>query len=205
MKHFHFVQEAKRPTLREFRNEFLFQIKKPRMLTPQRRIVVVDHHRNPVIIRGQCDDIDLLFLIMVVNRLVDDQIVFRCVLNLEARLEETVHVWLRAPIPHGRLIVIKFDQDVVDLKSDQRCHHMLDRMNARRSELYGRPAGNVDDMIDISRNFRLPWQIDPPPSHAVILRCGLECHGADIPRVQSYPTHGNGLLNRALLNEHEVR
>lgn len=100
------------------------------MLAAECRVVVVDHDGDAVVIQRQCDNVDALGLIMVGDRLVDDQVVLGCILLFKSGLQQCINVRFGAPIADRRLIRINIDDAVVDFEADERRHDMLDGVDA---------------------------------------------------------------------------
>jgi hypothetical protein len=77
---------------------------------------------------------------------------------------------------------------------------MFDGMNFRFSDADRRAAGDINNMVDIRRDFGLSAQVNPTKTDAKIFRCRLKCHRAFRPSVQTHARHHYRFLNRSLLN-----
>ena len=202
VEHLHLVQEAERAAGGELGDELLLQVEQPGVLAAEGGVVVVHHDGDPVVVGGKGDDVDPLLLVLVVDRLVDDQVVLRSVLLLESGLQQRLHVRLGAPVQHRRLVVVEVDDDVVDLQSHQRGEHVLDGVDAGVADGDRGPPGDVDDVVDVRGDLRRPAEIHPAEPDPVVLRRRPEGHGRDVPRVQADAATGKRVLDGALLDEH---
>ena len=192
-----FVQEDKCTAGSNLAFEIV-QVVQGGMLLVEHLGVVFHLHVNIEMVARLNGQLDAQNLVLIGDRLFDDEVVAWRVLLDDARLMDGFHKILAATVHNWSLFYVDVNQHIIDAHATQRSQDMLNCVYLYTTFSEGGATGCIDDIIDISLYNRLVFKINPTKTNSRIYRSRVEGEGAALTCVEPCSFDTDSIFERTL-------
>ena len=189
-QHLHLMEKAEGARRGEIADKFFLQREQAGMLAAQRRVLVIDHHRDAEIVQRQGHDVGAALVVIIGQGIGNHDVILESFLLNDPRFQQRLHIGHGAAVTDRRFPGGQLDQEIVDLQPGHRRQHMLHGIDGASFLVQIGAAQAVDriilhHIIHQCRHFHIGFQVRPAEYNAVIFRRRFESDGRPLPGMQS--------------------
>ena len=155
------------------------------MLFVKHARVVLHFHVNLEMIARLHLQLDAQNLVLVRDRLLDDEIVAGGVLLNDASLMDGFDKELGAAVHDRGFFNVDVDEHIIDAHATQRCQNMFNGINLHATLAERRTTSSIDNIVDIGFDDGLVFKVNSTKTNSGIYGSRVEGEGAALTRVEA--------------------